>query len=201
MHEIASARVRFGFWRIFVLMRREGWKVNHKRVYRLYKEEGLNLRTKRLRRNRSAATRLDRPVLSAPNQLWSMDFVSDALFNGKKFRALTLVDNHTRECLAIVVGQSLTGACVAEAPSDVIASGQELPKRIQTDNGPEFISVVLDKWAYDNNVVLDFSRPGKPTDNPFVESFNGSFRDKCLNVNEFMSLDDAKNKIENWRQD
>ena len=83
MHEIASARVRFGFWRIFVLMRREGWKVNHKRVYRLYKEEGLNLRTKRPRRNRSAATRLDRPVLSGPNQLWSMDFVSDALFNGK----------------------------------------------------------------------------------------------------------------------
>ncbi len=201
MHEIASARVRFGFWRISVLMRREGWKVNHKRVYRLYKEEGLNLRTKRPRRNRSAATRLDRPVLSGPNQLWSMDFVSDALFNGKKFRALTLVDNHTRECLAIVVGQSLTGACVAEALSNVIASGRELPKRIQTDNGPEFISVALDKWAYDNNVVLDFSRPGKPTDNPFVESFNGSFRDECLNVNWFMSLDDAKNKIENWRQD
>ena len=130
-----------------------------------------------------------------------MDFVSDALFNGKKFRALTLVDNHTRECLAIVVGQSLTGACVAEALSNVIASGREVPKRIQTDNGPEFISVALDKWAYDNNVVLDFSRPGKPTDNPFVESFNGSFRDECLNVNWFMSLDDAKNKIENWRQD
>jgi putative transposase len=94
-------------------MRREGWKVNHKRVYRLYKEEGLNLRTKLPRRNRSAATRLDRPVLNGPNQLWSMDFISDALFISKNFRALTLVDNHTRECLAIVLGQSLTGACVA----------------------------------------------------------------------------------------
>lgn len=130
-----------------------------------------------------------------------MDFVSDSLFNVKKFRALTLVDNHTRECLDIVGGRSLTGACVAKALSDVIASGRELPKRIQTDNGPEFISVALEIWDYDNNVVLGFSRPGKPTDNTFVESFNGSFRDECLNVNWLMSLDDAKNNIENWRQD
>ena len=201
MHEIASTRIRFGFWRIFVLLRREGWKVNHKRIYRLYKEEGLNLRTKRPRRHRSAATRLDRPALTGPNQLWSMDFVSDALFNGNKFRALTLVDNHTRECLAIQVGQSLTGDNVVTVLQEICRTRQRWPQRIQVDNGPEFVSLSLDKWAYDNGVVLDFSRPGKPTDNPFIESFNGSFRDECLNVNWFLSLSDAQQKIENWRQD
>jgi len=201
MREIASTRIRFGFWRIFVLLRREGWHVNHKRVYRLYKEEGLNLRTKRPRRHRTAATRLDRPELNAPNQLWSMDFVSDALFNGNKFRALTLVDNFTRECLVIEVGQSLTGEHVVNTLNAICHAGRKAPLRIQVDHGPEFVSLALDKWAYDNGVVLDFSRPGKPTDNPFIESFNGSFRDECLNVNWFMSLEDARQKIENWRQD
>ena len=146
MHEIASTRIRFGFWRIFVLLRREGWKVNHKRIYRLYKEEGLNLRTKRPRRHRSAATRLDRPALTGPNQLWSMDFVSDALFNGNKFRALTLVDNHTRECLAIQVGQSLTGDNVVTVLQEICRTRQRWPQRIQVDNGPEFVSLSLDKW-------------------------------------------------------
>lgn len=200
MHEIASTRVRFGFWRIYVLIRREGWRVNHKRIYRLYKEEGLNLRSKRPRRRRCAANRMERLQLNAPNQVWSMDFVSDALFNGKKFRALTVVDNHTRECLAIEVGQSLTGDDVAMVLTE-IAQGRELPSRIQADNGPEFISISLDKWAYDHGVTMDFSRPGKPTDNPFIESFNGSLRDECLNVHWFMSLEDARQKIETWRQD
>jgi putative transposase len=201
MHEIAATRVRFGFWRIFVLIRREGWRVNHKRIYRLYKEEGLNLRSKRPRRRRCAANRLERLQPSAANQVWSMDFVSDALFNGKKFRALTIVDNHTRECLAIEVGQSLTGEDVVRALQGLAQQGRALPARIQADNGPEFISISLDKWAYDHGVVLDFSRPGKPTDNPFIESFNGSLRDECLNVHWFMSLQDARAKIESWRQD
>ena len=201
MHEIAATRVRFGFWRIFVLIRREGWRVNHKRIYRLYKEEGLNLRSKRPRRRRCAANRLERLQPSAANQVWSMDFVSDALFNGKKFRALTVVDNHTRECLAIEVGQSLTGEDVVRALQGLAQQGRALPARIQADNGPEFVSISLDKWAYDNSVVLDFSRPGKPTDNPFIESFNGSLRDECLNVHWFMSLQDARAKIESWRQD
>lgn len=201
MQEIAATRVRFGFWRIFVLIRREGWRVNHKRIYRLYKEEGLNLRSKRPRRRRCAANRLERLQPSAANQVWSMDFVSDALFNGKKFRALTIVDNHTRECLAIEVGQSLTGEDVVRALQDIAQQGRALPARIQADNGPEFVSISLDKWAYDHGVVLDFSRPGKPTDNPFIESFNGSLRDECLNVHWFMSLQDARAKIESWRQD
>ncbi|MGA0129564.1 MAG: IS3 family transposase [Burkholderiales bacterium] len=201
MREIASTRVRFGFWRIYVLMRREGWKVNHKRIYRLYKAEGLNLRTKRPRRRKAAANRMDRIELTAPNQSWSMDFVSDALFDGKKFRALTVVDNFTRECLAIEVGQSLTGDDVVRVLSKVREERGTHPIRTQADNGPEFISLALDKWAYENGVTMDFSRPGKPTDNAFIESFNGSFRDECLNTNWFMSLEDARKKIETWRQD
>jgi putative transposase len=196
MREIASSRVRFGFWRIYFLMRREGWKVNHKRIYRLYKAEVFNLRTKRPRRRKAAANRMDRIELTAPNQSWSMDFVSDALFDGKKFRALTLVNNFTRECLAIEVGQSLTAEDVVRVLSQVCNHREEHPIRIQADNGLEFISLALDKWAYESGVTLDFSRPGKPTDNAFIESFNGSFRDECLNTNWFMSLEDARKKIE-----
>lgn len=201
MREIASTRVRFGFWRIYVLLRREGWKVNHKRIYRLYKAEGLNLRTKRPRRRKAAANRMDRIVLTRPNQSWSMDFVSDALFDGRKFRALNVVDNHTRECLAIEVAQSLTGDDVVRVLANIAKERHQYPLRAQADNGPEFDSLALDKWAYENGVTLDFSRPGKPTDNPFIESFNGSLRDECLNTNWFMSLEDAKEKIETWRQD
>ena len=201
MREIASTRVRFGFWRIYLLLRREGWKVNHKRIYRLYKAEGLNLMTKRPRRRKAAANRMDRIVLTRPNQSWSMDFVSDALFDGRKFRALTVVDNHTRECLAIEVAQSLTGDDVVRVLTNIAKKRHQYPLRTQADNGPEFVSLALDKWAYENGVTLDFSRPGKPTDNPFIESFNGSLRDECLNTNWFMSLEDAKKKIETWRQD
>ncbi|AKZ28967.1 transposase [Ralstonia solanacearum] len=201
MHEIASTRVRYGFWRIYVLIRREGWLVNHKRVYRLYKEEGLNLRTKRPRRRKAAAHRLERPVLTAPNQSWSMDFVSDALFNGNKFRALTVVDNHTRECLAIEAAPSLNGSDVVRVLQAIVIRRGMVPARIQADNGPEFVSLALDKWAYEAGVTLDFSRPGKPTDNAFIESFNGSLRDECLNTYWFLSLEDARQKLENWRHD
>ncbi len=135
MHEIASTRVRYGFWRIDVLIRREGWLVNHKRVYRLSKEEGLNLRTKRPRRRKAAAHRLERPVLTAPNQSWSMDFVSDALFNGNKFRALTVVDNHMRECLAIEVAPSLNGGDVVRVLQAISIRRGMVPARIQADAG------------------------------------------------------------------
>ena len=129
-----------------------------------------------------------------------MDFVSDALFNGRRFRALTIVDNFSRECPGIKVDQSIKGSHVAELLDDMAAE-RGLPKSIRLDNGPEFISKALDQWAYQNQVELDFSRPGKPTDNAFIESFNGSFRDECLNVNWFLSLEDARDKIEAWRQD
>jgi putative transposase len=150
---------------------------------------------------KAAANRMDRIVLTGTNQSWSMDFVSDALFDGRKFRALTVVDNHTRECLAIEVAQSLTGDDVVRVLTNIAKERHQYPLRTQADNGPEFVSLTLDKWAYENGVTLDFSRPGKPTDNPFIESFNGSLRDECLNTNWFMSLQDAQEKIETWRQD
>jgi len=123
---------------------------------------------------------MDRVVMTATDQSWSMDFVSDALFDGRKFRSLTIIDNFSRECLVIEVDQSITGEDVVRIPTKIARERNQHPQRIQADNGPEFVSLALDKWAYENGVVLDFSRPGKPTDNPFIESFNGSFRDECF---------------------
>lgn len=183
------------------MLRREGWRDNHKRVYRVYKEEGLNLRSKRPRRNKSAAHRMERPANIGLYECLSMDFVSDALFDGRKFRALTIVDNFSRECLAIYTGQSLRGSDVVNVLNKLKSIRNIIPKRIQTDNGSEFISKEMDGWAYENKVTMDYSRPGKPTDNPFVESFNGSFRDECLNAHWFLSLEDATQKIEAWRKE
>jgi putative transposase len=199
--EIAKSRVRYGMWRIYTLLRREGWSDNHKRVHRIYKEEGLSLRSKRPKLNRSAQHRLERPVIGGVNQVWSMDFVADQLFDGRKIRALTLVDNYSRECLAIHVGSSLRSQDVVSVLIRVCKSRNAFPQRIQVDNGSEFISKILDLWAYQTNVTLDFSRPGKPTDNAFIESFNGSFRDECLNVNWFMSLEDAQSKFNHYLEE
>jgi putative transposase len=200
IRDLAARRTRYGYFRIYILLRREGWIVNHKRVYWLYREDGLSLRLKRPRRNVSAANRDRQPAASAANEMWSMDFVSDALFDGRRLRALTVVDAFTREALAIDVDQGIKGEQVVEAMTR-IASSLEAPRTIRVDNGPEFISKALDRWAYENAVTLDFSRPGKPTDNAFVESFNGRFRDECLNVHWFLSLADARAKIEAWRRD
>jgi putative transposase len=201
IREIAESRVRYGHERIHTLLRREGWIDNHKRTYRIYKEEGLDLRSKRPRRNKAAAHRLERPVLTELYQVLSMDFVSDALFDGRKFRCLTIVDNYSRECLAIRIGQSLKGVDVVEVLRQLRKQRGIIPKRIQTDNGSEFCSKQMDRWAYENKVTMDYSRPGRPTDNPFVKSFNGSFRDECLNAHWFLSLQDAVDKIEAWRND
>jgi putative transposase len=130
-----------------------------------------------------------------------MDFVSDALFDGRKFRSLTIVDNYSRQCLAIRVGKSLRGTDVVTVLKQLKREQGIVPKRIQTDNGSEFISKEMDRWAYENKVTMDYSRPGRPTDNPFVESFNGSFRDECLNAHWFLSLEDATEKIEAWRRE
>jgi putative transposase len=200
INEIAAVRVRYGYKRIHVLLRREGWPINHKRVYRLYCEEGLNLRAKRPKRRVSAAHRVGRQPAVRVNESWSMDFVTDSLFNGRRFSALTVVDNFSRECLAIEVGDKIRGEDVTGVMNRLKAT-RGVPRSIYVDNGPEFISKELDKWAYENKVTLDFSRPGKPVDNAFIESFNGSFRDECLNVNWFLSLEDAKEKIESWRRD
>ncbi|SER39188.1 putative transposase [Neolewinella agarilytica] len=195
--EIAASRVRYGIWRIVTLLRREGWRDNHKRIYRIYCEEGLNLRTKRPRRRKASAHRQNHTPASSIDECWSMDFVADQLFDGRKFRALTVVDNYSRQCPVIYVAPSIKGGDVV----NTLAQLSRRPERIKVDNGSEFISKALDKWAYENNITLDFSRPGKPTDNAFIESFNGSLRDECLNTNWFLSLEDAREKIESWRRD
>lgn len=127
--------------------------------------------------------------------------MADQLFNGHRIRALTIVDNWSRECMAIHVDRSIKGEQVVDTMNQIATQQGRKPQRIQVDNGSEFISKALDRWAYEQGVVLDFSRPGKPTDNPFIESFNGSFRDECLNIHWFLSLDDAREKIESWRYD
>ena len=200
IRDLARVGVRYGYFRIYILLRREGWVVNHKRVHRLYREDGLSLRLKRPRRHVTAATREARTPAGAPNDLWSMDFVSDALFDGRRLRALTVVDAYTREALKIEVDQGIKGEQVVFAMGE-IAAIRGAPKTIRVDNGPEFVSKALDRWAYENGVTLDFSRPGKPTDNAFVESFNGKFRAECLDAHWFLSLDDARAKIEAWRRD
>ena len=200
IRDLAATRTRYGYFRIYILLRREGWAVNHKRVYRLYREDGLSLRLKKPRRNVSAAGRERQPLALAANQMWSMDFVSDALFDGRRLRALTVVHAFTREALAIDVDQAIKGEQVVAAMTR-ITSIRGAPRTIRVDNGPEFISKALDRRAYQNGVTLDFSRPGKPTDNALVESFNGRLRDECLNAHWFLSLADARTKIEVWRRD
>lgn len=197
--EITDTRVHYGYRRVHVMLRREGHMDNVKRVYRLYREEGLSLRLKRPRRNKAAQRRQPKQLAHAINEIWSMDFVADALFDGRKFRMLTVVDLFTRECLAIDVEQRLTGEDVVRVLT-TISQDRGLPRTIKSDNGSEFISKAMDKWAYERSVELDFSRPGKPTDNANVESFNGRLRQECLNASWFMSLDDAKGKVEAWRR-
>ena len=197
--EIAATRVRYGYKRIHVVLRREGWRINHKRVYRLYKQDGLSLFERRPRRHRSASQRVPTPATQAINECWAMDFVSDQLYDGRKLRALTLVDVHTRESLAIWVDQGIRGDDVVRTLGAVVASRGQ-PERIQVDNGPEFVSKALDRWAYEHGVELAFSRPGKPTDNAHIEAFNGRLRQECLNRHWFLSLNDARGKIEAWRR-
>jgi len=200
IREIAETRVRYGYRRIHVLLEREGWQVNHKRVYRLYVEEGLQIRNKRPKRKVAAKLREDRKPPTALNQVWSMDFLSDQLFNGSKIRVLAIVDAFSRLSPAIDVRRRYRGIDVVETLRRVTAVYGK-PKSIRVDNGPEFISRDLDLWAWSNGVTLDFSRPGKPTDNAFVESFNGKVRAECIDQNWFLSLDDARSKCEAYRRE
>jgi putative transposase len=199
IRDLAAARVRYGYRRLHVLRRREGWPANHKRVYRLYRREGLSLRLK-TRKKRISATRVLLPFPTAPNQCWSMDFMSDSLYDGRRFRVLTVVDNMTRERHAIEASRSFSGQAVAEV-LERLAQTIGLPKMIRVDNGPEFVSKALDEWAHRRQVKLAFSRPGTPTDNPFIEAFNGRFRQECLDQNWFASLAEARTIIETWRMD
>jgi len=199
LRELAEKRRKSGAPMLHTLLRREGHLINHKRTERLYREEGLSLRLKK-RKKRSSHLRvvMDRP--EKINQHWSMDFVSDNLYNGRRFRVLTIVDNFSRECPVLEVDHSLTGQRVTRV-LDRIALTRELPEVITVDNGPEFISKALDLWAYENSVKLRFIQPGKPVQNAYIESFNGKFRNECLNDNVFVSLNSARDIIEAWRQD
>jgi putative transposase len=196
---LAAQRRRFGSPRLYYLIRREGRMVNHKRIERIYKEEGLSLQ-KRKQKRQIAALRVVTPTPDKPNQRWSMDFVSDQLSMGRRFRCLTLVDDCSRESPAIEVDVSLPGKRVIRV-LERLKQTRGLPKVIVVDNGPEFSGHDLDQWAHENNVRLVFIRPGKPVENAFIESFNGKFRDECLNEHWFTSLKDAQEKIESWRLD
>ena len=198
LKELAGIRVGFGYRRLHIMLEREGWHINHKRTYRLYREEGLGLRKKPPRRRVSSVKREIRPTATRQNECWSMDFVSDQLFYERRLRILTLVDNHSRESLALHPSQRIRGIDVVEV-LEMVTQVNGFPKRIKVDNGPEFISKDLDRWAYWNKVELDFSRPGKPSDNAFIEAFNSRFRQECLNQHWFLSLEDAQEKIETWR--
>jgi putative transposase len=198
--EIAETRVRYGYRRIHVLLRREGWAINAKRVYRLYHEMGLQMRNKTPKRRVKAKLRDDRKEAIAVNEAWAMDFVHDQLVTGRKLRVLTVVDTFSRFSPVVDPRFSYKGENVVRT-LDQACKIFGCPKSIRADNGPEFVSRDLDLWAYQNDVILDFSRPGKPTDNAFIESFNGKFRAECLNAHWFLSLDDARSKLEDWRRD
>jgi putative transposase len=200
MRELAATRVRYGYRKIGVLLQREGFVEGKHVLYRVYREEGLSLRYRPRRRSRAQGTRPQRPLAQRPNAAWSLDFVADQLANGTRFRTLPVVDLCTRECLAIAVGQRLTGVDVVTSLA-AIRRERGAPARLLCDNGSEFTSQALDLWAYHHGVALEFSRPGKPTDNAFIESFNGTFRDECLNAHWFESLQDAKMQIEAWRRE
>ena len=199
LQALAQERRRFGYRRLTVLLRREGWPVNHKRVYRLYREAGLGVR----RRKRKRIGALERQPLTLPtrrNERWSMDFVFDALTDGRRFRSLNIVDDFNRECLAAEVDTSIPGARVVRV-LERLRDLRGVPEVLVADNGPEFAGQALDVWAYEQGVKLHFIEPGKPVQNAFIESFNGRMRDECLNEHWFMSLAEARETIESWRRD
>ena len=199
LRELAAEKRRYGYRRLHVLLRREGMRVNHKCVERIYREEGLSLR--RRKQKRAAGVRAETWLAATrPDQRWSLDFVSDALWWGRKLRMLTVVDTYTRESLAIEVDTSLSGARVARVLDRVIA-GRAAPQEIIMDNGPELTSKALDQWAYERGVRLRFIAPGKPQQNGYIESFNGKLRDECLNEHWFTTIYDAREKVEAWRME
>lgn len=199
LKELAQERPRYGYPRLTLLLRREGWRVNRKKVYRLYREENLKLRPKKRKRITSGQRVAPSPT-TAINQVWAMDFLSDVLCNGRRFRTLSLVDVHSRECLALEVDTSLPGERVVRV-LERLRETRGLPRIIQVDNGPEFTGHKLDQWAYHHQVKLHFIEVGKPVQNAYIESFNGKFRDECLNQEWFLDLPDARGTIEDWRSD
>lgn len=197
--DICQTRVRYGYRRVHVLLRREGYEINQKRTRRIYSELGMQLRNKTPKRRVKAKLRDDRQPAIGPNDVWAMDFVHDQLAAGSKIRILTIVDTFSRYVPAL-------DARFSYRAEDVVRTLEQVcpeigyPKTIRVDNGSEFISRDLDLWAYAKGVTLDFSRPGKPTDNAYIEAFNGRLRAECLNAHWFLTLADAAEKLEAWRR-
>ena len=199
LKELASTRPRFGYKRLYILLRREGWNVNHKRIHRLYKLLGLQLcQRKRKKIINRIQTKLELPVKM--NEIWGMDFMSDCLENGRRFRIFAVIDLFSRECLLIEADYSINADKVLQY-LERLKSFRKLPKAIVMDNGSEFSSKKMDLWAYQNNIKLNFITPGKPIENAFIESFNGRLRDECLNTTLFYSLEYARKVLEDWRID
>lgn len=199
LRRLAEQRPRFGYRRLYAMVRREGVVANHKRVYRVYRQEGLAMR----RRRRKKWVRMGTKVAAAPtgpNARWSMDFVSDCLANGQTFRALVVVDDYTRENLAVEIDTSISGLRVQRVLETVVVE-RGRPGGIVVDNGPEFRSRVMQAWSEQRHVSLQFIEPGRPMQNAFIESFNGRLRDECLNSNWFLNLRDARRKIRAWVRD
>lgn len=200
IRELAHSRPRFGYLRIWLLLRREGWLVNKKRVRRLYRLEGLQVRMRVRRRKHMALHRGPAPLPTTARERWSMDFVHDQLADGRPFRVLTVVDQWSRLSPVLSPALSIRGVDVARVLDVAIGAGP-VPRSITVDHGSEFVSRALEDWAYQRGVQLDFTRPGKPTDHGHIEAFNGRLRDECLNVHQFQSVADARAKIEAWRRD
>lgn len=196
---LAGQRRRFGYRRLHILLRREGIALNHKKLFRLYREERLTVR-RRGGRKRALGTRAPMTLPQGPNQRWSLDFVADQLVDGRRFRVLVIVDDFTRECLALVVDTSLSGHRVARELDALIAL-RGRPLMVVSDNGTELTSRAILQWQEDSRVEWHYIAPGKPMQNGFVESLNGRFRDECLNEHMFRNLPSARRLIEEWRTD
>lgn len=197
LRELAEEHRRWGCPMLTHVLRREGFRDNHKRIERIYQEEGLQVRKRRRRRKLILAPRVVRPV-NYPDDRWSADFVQDSFIDGRPFRCLAAVDHVTRESLTIEVSRSIGGVGVVEALEKLKFSGR-VPRELQLDNGPEFRSFVLNQWCHENGVALHFIQPGKPTQNAHIEGFLSRFREECLNEHWFVDLEDARAKIEAWR--
>jgi len=196
LKELATKRISFGYRRLHALLKREGYTVNHKKVYWLYTKNNLAKRKKKyLQQQRN-------PLKKAvkPNERWAMDFMSDSCANDRKLRTLNIIDLFARECLEIMVGNSLPSSKVI-ATLESLALERGLPEAITVDNGPEYTSKIIQSWAKNRGVHLDYITPGKPMENGYIESFNGKFREECLNQNWFQNLSMASQCIEKWRND
>lgn len=196
---LAAQKRRYGYRRLHVLLKREGLVINHKKTQRIYRELGLSIRKKK-RKKLVNALRLALPAPTRTNEVWTADFIFDALSCGRRLKCLTIVDVFSRECLAIEVSISLPGRDVVHI-FNCLVDARGIPETVMVDNGPEFTGRALGEWVLENNVNLAFIRPGKPIENSFIESFNGKFRDECLNEQWFRNIEGARVKIEAWRQE